>query len=554
MNIHHQLLDPQDTIRIEDVDNIELLDDEQKIAVKKALSDIRFLMSTTYREQVFRLCSLLHGPTENGSPIVSYDTIGALFAHPRTHGAIIDEFRKSLFEPNAPHRPFILLDEEIEKIKEELERTKDDFPTIDDISFFIMQNFSKCPSRSTIKRTIKERIKGFKIVKVKGIEDNRYDCKYEDIQKFYQQLAQEVKGIPVGFLFNLDESGQNQYIDARNIYVIVPENANVTTYPLNRNIKRITLLHCIGSDGTSCDPLIILPRLTLDNEIFDVIPTGRVMFASQVKGYCTHELFSNWFLEKFIPYLIAQQDRYHYYGKSVIIMDGFTGHDKSLRTLDSVLKQFNIKILFIPAHSSDQVQPLDLFGFNIQKLKTSKYIFNHHYSFQTNQILGILEGLNEICSYKSVTTAFNMAGIYRSRNKESQSANEVFLQEHIIDINRNTKIRRTNQIKEALRGRTNRLKKYEVLKPDEHYPKRRELKLRTPLEYTMDEMTCEEAKNLRRKYSIRRYPQNPNEDPKNHKITEYGTTLKFQASKRKPSTKKKRVNNRIAVIRIPPNA
>lgn len=87
-----------------------------------------------------------------------------------------------------------------------------------------MQNFSKCPSRSTINRTIKERIKGFKIVKVKGIED-RYDFKYEDIQNFYQQLAQEVKGIPVGFLFNSDESGQNQYIDARNIYVIVPENA-----------------------------------------------------------------------------------------------------------------------------------------------------------------------------------------------------------------------------------------------------------------------------------------------------------------------------------------
>lgn len=46
MNIRHQLLDPQDTIRIENVDNIEILDDEQKIAVKKALSDIRFLMLT----------------------------------------------------------------------------------------------------------------------------------------------------------------------------------------------------------------------------------------------------------------------------------------------------------------------------------------------------------------------------------------------------------------------------------------------------------------------------------------------------------------------------
>ena len=552
VNIHHQLLGPQDTISFKDVDDLELTD-EQKLAIKKALTDLRFLMSNTYREQVFRLCSLLHGPEEDGGPIVSYDTIGSLFAQPRTHGAITDEFRKSLFEPNAPHRPFILLEDEIQLIKEELERTKDDYPTIDDITFFIMENFNKCPSRSTVKRAIKDRIQGFKIVKVKGIEDNRYDCKFDDIKDFYQRLAQEVKGVPVGFLFNLDESGQNQYIDARNIYVIVPENANVITYPLNRNIKRITLLHCIGTDGSSCDPLIILPRLTLDNEIFDIIPTGLVMFASQKKGYCTHEIFSNWFIDKFIPYLIAQQDRYHYYGKSVIIMDGFTGHDKSLQTLDNVLKQFNIKILFIPAHSSDQVQPLDLFGFNIQKLKTSKYIFNHHYSMQTNQILAILDGLNEISSFKSITTAFNMAGIFRTRNEDHESANGVFKQEHIIDMDRNTKIRRTNMIKEALRGRTNRLKKYEVLKPDENYPKRKELKLLTPLEYTMNEMTCEEAKNLRRKYSIRRYPQDQIEDPKNHKITEY-SILKFKATKRKPSTKKKRVNHRVAVIRIPPNA
>ena len=350
-----------------------------------------------------------------------------------------------------------------------------------------------------------------------------------------------MKGVPVGFVFNLDESGQNTYVDARNIYVIVPQEENVTTYPVNRNIKRITLLCCIATDGTSCDPLIILPRLTIDDELFYIIPAGQVMFASQEKGFMTHELFSAWFQEKFIPYLIAQQDRYHYYGKSVIIMDGFKGHELFIQTLKNVIEQFNIKIKFIPAHTSDQVQPLDLFGFNIQKCKTAKYIFNHYYSIQTNQIIAILDGLNEIKSYHCVSTAWRMAGIFRTRKPKDATSNEIFRQEHIIRMDQNFKIRNAQIEKEIIRGRQSRLRKHEVLKPNEIYPKRKELRLRTPQDFQMKMLTEEEVNNIRRKYSIRRF-QRVIEQPKNHKITEYGLQLKTNEKKRE-HTKKEHLNN-----------
>lgn len=49
-------------------------------------------------------------------------------------------------------------------------------------------------------------------------------------------------------------------------------------------------------------------------------------------------------------------------------MDGFKGHKKSIETIDQLLKEFNITIFFIPPQSSDQVQPLDHVGFNVQKL------------------------------------------------------------------------------------------------------------------------------------------------------------------------------------------
>lgn len=265
------------------------------------------------------------------------------------------------------------------------------------------------------------------------------------------------------------------------------------------------------------------------------------MFVSQEKGFITHELFSAWFQEKFIPYLIAQQDRYHYYGKSVIIMDGFKGHEHSIQTLKNetlVIEQFNIKIKFIPAHPSDQVQPLDLFGFNIQKCKTAKYIFNHYYSIQTNQIIAILDGLNEIKSYHCVSTAWRMAGIFRTRKPKDATPNEIFRQEHIIRMDQNFKIRNAQIEKEIIRGRQSRLRKHEVLKPNEIYPKRKELRLRTPQE---EEVNNIRRNNIRRKYSIRRF-QHVIEQPKNHKITEYGLQLKTNEKKRE-HTKKEHLNN-----------
>ncbi|WP_288146408.1 hypothetical protein [Xylanibacter caecicola] len=109
MNPHQVLLGPQEMISTEEIDELDLTE-EQKKAIKKALTDYRFILSRTYRDKVYRLCCLLH---EEDKEVVSYDTIGKLFKIKRTHGAIIDEFRKSLKDPKEPHRPYFLDDEKI---------------------------------------------------------------------------------------------------------------------------------------------------------------------------------------------------------------------------------------------------------------------------------------------------------------------------------------------------------------------------------------------------------------------------------------------------------
>ena len=414
------------------------LSEEQTIVINDALTDIRTEMCLSYREQCYVLVNLLK--TETDKAFVPYEVIGKMFVPERNHGSIIKEYKKYKMIRKPPHRPYLITDEEVQDIKAQLQECEG-YPSIDEISIYISMKFNKCPSRNTIKNVIKNRIQGYKIITVKAIDDDRYSVPFEQIKEYYDQLQDELEGVPIGFLFNLDESGQNQFVDAQNISLIVPNDVKLETYPVSRSIKRITLLHCIGSDGSSSDPMIILPRLTIDNEIFDEIPTGSVLFASQTKGFCTHELFTHWFVNKFLPYLKKQRRKYQYEGKCVIIMDGFTGHEKAFDTLENILEQFKIKILMIPPHSSDQVQPLDLFGFNLQKNKTSKYIFNQHYSLQSNTIMAIIEGLNTIKSPHNVKVAWEMAGIYRTRCDRTDDPNKVILQYHIVDMSLNKKIR-----------------------------------------------------------------------------------------------------------------
>ncbi|KAK8885231.1 hypothetical protein M9Y10_040676 [Tritrichomonas musculus] len=165
-----------------------------------------------------------------------------LFDPPKNHGSIIQQAQKYQRIIKAPHRPYFLSPQEVNQIKEALLQI-DDYPCVEDISIYIAMMFNKYPSRSTIKRAIKKRIEGFKIVEVKPIEEDRYDVTLKEIENYYYELKVEAIGVPVGFIFNLDESGQKQYVDDPYMYIVFPEDKEISTYPLNRTTKRITPLY-----------------------------------------------------------------------------------------------------------------------------------------------------------------------------------------------------------------------------------------------------------------------------------------------------------------------
>ena len=352
-------------------------------------------------------------------------------------------------KPKPPQRPDLLSQEQYQILSEKIQTAiaSTGNPTLMNIITFINESFDIIVSKQTAGRIL-NRI-GFKLVKARPIEEERYNCKLEDIIAYYKKLAEILQEVPCGFCFNLDESGIQRYVDAKDTFLVVPDtfSDDEMTFPVYRAAKRITVLHCISTDGSYTKPLFVLPRKTLDSDVFDYIDSNSCRFSNQENGFLTSELFKFWLYSCFFPELQAKREEFQYFGPSCLIMDGFKGHVKAYEDIKNIFEENNVKVIFIPPHSSDQVQPLDLLGFNLLKLAKNRFniSFDEGTSEQTREIVRIMNSLQAVSTSVMITKAWHAAGIFRKPIEEFSFDREVFIQYHEVDIEKAKKIRVYNE-------------------------------------------------------------------------------------------------------------
>ena len=107
----------------------------------------------------------------------------------------------------------------------------------------------------------------------------------------------------------------------------------------------------------------------------------------------------------------------------------------------------NVEVIFIPHHSSDQVQPLDLLGFNLLKLAKSKsnISFQEGTSEQTREIVRIMNALESVSTSVLITKAWHAAGIFRKPVDWKEVSGGTILQNHLVDIGKAQKIRKHDE-------------------------------------------------------------------------------------------------------------
>lgn len=337
-------------------------------------------------------------------------------------------YKKGTGETLEPHRPAILKQNEIESvcvfIDEMFSCAK--FFLIDEIWQFVADKYSRYLRPDTLRKMLFSKFahKG-KIVDGIPLETCRFDVEIEAIDAYYIKLGDILGIIDYRYCFNVDETGEEEFSDAREIKVFVPADFpnEKAVFPVKRGAKRFTIVHCISSAGRYFPPYYIIPRKTIPNDIWQFLNKENTTMRSQAKGFMTETLFKDYFNNLFLPNLFTHRINDCYWGPALLIMDNLLAHKKAVgaKPEDDLiyLEYYNLYILFLVPHSSDQTQPLDLGIFGSQKAISQRTKVQDNLQEFTKRIIKATQSLEKASNTVAIVNAFRAAGIDRKIDKET---------------------------------------------------------------------------------------------------------------------------------------
>jgi hypothetical protein len=375
------------------------------------LSDASFQASTSFREQCYHACRILRAEQD---PPVPFSLIGKVFQVDK--GTVRKHARKYADDLDAigsPGRPPLFTPEQIDEIVKTIlyffEQRKP--LTLTDIRSFAIGRFAR-PVNSDTLRHILHRDPRLKTCTAHPIDERRLQVTDDQIQEYFANLLAAVSGAPAHFVFNMDEMGHQAWADAHDVICFVPRDVEEPTvsYPVSRTGKRITLIACIAADGSYLRPSLIIPRKTFDDELllFGFTPE-KVEIYSQTHSFIDIEIFNDWFRDSFIPELVARRQRFLYTGPAFLIVDNCTAHRG--QDFDVLCQAHNVLPIWLPPHSSNQLQPLDLCIFGVTKRFLCRANKLEKVNLQTGHIVNILESFMTAAIPRNIIAAFRNAGI-----------------------------------------------------------------------------------------------------------------------------------------------
>lgn len=385
--------------------------DDELAAFNFAIKQIDYVMAGSFCEQIGVLCSHLRKPPLR----VSYERIGNLFDESRH--LIWDMEKNYLRGPGIDGRPLTLNEEELQTLKEYLDCLMFNpafpiYPTFPEIADLICEKFHKYVSLDTLRHIVYNKYsKYYKTCIGKPMDANRIEANLNEIETNLYELSQKVYGVPASFVFNLDEMGQADYADSQETTVLVPISYTQPTamYPIDRTSKRATCLACISPNGIGCIPQYCITRATIESDLYKYVPHESLQVVHTDTGFVNTASFLHWMNTCFLPNLRSLRQKYNYFGRAVLIMDGYKSHDNAISQINLVRE--NLVIHYLTAHTSDQSQPLDLGIFGCMKRYESSFKNIPGLSTSANQIIKIHKSFYEAANPINCRSAFREMGI-----------------------------------------------------------------------------------------------------------------------------------------------
>jgi len=204
------------------------------------------------------------------------------------------------------------------------------------------------------------------------------------IELFFS-LYQTVDWIPVHRRYNADEGGimEGQGING---LIIGSSQSNPNSVPVKtiNNRTWTSIIECISAVGVALDPLVIFKAKSIQEQWFkrdflEKHPNWQVTFSEN--GWTSNSIAVEWLNKVFLPQTKPDEPM----NARLLIIDGHGSH--TAEDFMTICYLNNIYLLFLPAHTSHVLQPLDLGCFS--SLKTIyRRLMNEHMALSDTTRIG----------------------------------------------------------------------------------------------------------------------------------------------------------------------
>jgi hypothetical protein len=154
----------------------------------------------------------------------------------------------------------------------------------------------------------------------------------------------------------------------------------------------------------------VISRKTFEDEILmHGFTPEKVEIYSQKNAYIDLEIFDDWFRDTFIPDLLARRDRFSDHGPAYLIMNNCPAHRGA--EFDRLCVVHRVLPVWLPPHSSNQLQMLDLCIFAATKRHISRANKLEKVNLQSEHIVKVLDGFMAAAVPHNIVMSFRNAGV-----------------------------------------------------------------------------------------------------------------------------------------------
>ena len=329
------------------------------------------LQPKSLRQQIYMICEVIE-EDDKISLKSRWTIIGALFGTSADN--VRSMYRNYRDKPGTsrPGRPKLLSEEQIHQLIEEVtQRAREKNPmTRREMMQYVYNQWNLEISKSTVNRLVADREELVPAVAM-PMEKNRAEVTQGELEAFYRQFKENLDDVLPESVVNLDEVGFSRRSRGSPLRCIIPkelEGCKIEYVQREETDSTCTVLSAVTLTGEYLVPYLVVPVKSLPSEFLaEKMWNGKdcVLDFSR-SGFANGMIVSEWYTKVFQPWLKTHRFKISRPNAPVLLIcDGFSGHTND--ELRAMMARDNVRLMFLPPHSSHLTQALDKYIFAVMK-------------------------------------------------------------------------------------------------------------------------------------------------------------------------------------------